>query len=182
MQGALGRGLAPRFPSTGLHAVQGGSFPRQFCFDPLSPKVRPEWVVRGFTEQLLGQDQSLQWAMPQYGIGKTSPERGNMAIASQGDAIGFSKREYVAFGGLRAYPLQQLRKLALVLRDRSLPLDHRAVRTLMSQALFQIGELLSSPPATLLCRNEQEDMFSALFDELQVIRVQLHNLDVTGFA
>ncbi|CAM9896127.1 unnamed protein product, partial [Ectocarpus fasciculatus] len=147
---------------------QGGMFSRQFCFDPLSPKVRPEWVVRGFTEQLLGQDQSLQWAMPQYGIGKTSPARGNMAIASQGDAVGFSKREYLAFGGLRAYPLQQLRKLALVLRDRSLPLDHPAVRTLMSQALFQIGELSSSPPATLLWRGDQEDMFSALFDELQV--------------
>ncbi|CAM9957051.1 unnamed protein product, partial [Ectocarpus sp. 4 AP-2014] len=147
---------------------QGGSFSRQFCFDPLSPKVRPEWVVRGFTEKLLGQDQSLQWAMPQYGIGKTSPERGNISIARQGDAVGFSKREYLAFGGLRAYPLQQLRKLALVLRDRSLPLDHPAIRTLMSQALFQIGELSDSCPATLLWRNDQEDMLSALFDELQV--------------
>lgn len=160
---------------------QGGLFSRQFCFDPLSPKVRPEWVVRGFTEELLGQDQSLQWAMPQYGIGKTSPARGNISIASQGDAVGFSKREYLAFGGLRAYPLQQLRKLALVLRDRTLPLDHPAVRTLTSQALFQIGELSDSSPATLLWRNDQEDTFSALFDELQVSGALLRGAQLRNY-
>lgn len=151
---------------------EGGDFPvdlRSFYFDPFSPSVRAEWVARELTEQLSESNRSLQWAMPQYGMGQTSPERGNLAIATQSDAPAWlNKRQYLAFGRVRAYPLIQCRQLMLVLKDRTLPLDHPAVRTLVSQALFQLGELSSSQPATLLWRHDQADTFAALFHELEV--------------
>lgn len=152
---------------------RGGSFSASqrlgFCFDPFSAGILPEWTARAFTEQLPEEDQSLQWAMPQYGIGKTSPERGNLAIVNQRDAPDWlGKRQFLAFGGVRAYPLAQQRKLVLVLQDRSLPLGRPAVRSLTCQALYQIGELSSAAPTTLLWRHDQEEVFAALADELQV--------------
>ena len=151
---------------------KGGSFSadkRDFCFDPFSPDILSEWTTRAFTEQLSEEDRSLQWAMPQYGIGRTSPERGNLAIVSQSDAPNWlGKHQFLAFGGVRAYPLLQQRKLVLVLRDRSLPLGRPAVRTLVCQALYQIGELSTAPSITLLWRHDQDEVFTALFDELKV--------------
>ena len=151
----------------------GGSFSgghqQTFCFDPFSPGVRSEWTTRAFTEQLSGPDQSLQWAMPQHGVGKTSPERANLAIVNQSDAPDWlGKRQFLAFGGVRAYPFAQLRKMALVLRDRSLPLGRPAVRSLMSQALYQIGELSTALPTTLLWRHDQAEVVEAIVDELKV--------------
>lgn len=158
--------------SPGRMLWQGGDLSadqRSFYFDPFSTRVCEEWVAREFTEQLPGSDRSLQWAMPQYGISKTSSERGNVAIATQSDApTWLSKRQYLAFGRVRAYPLMQCRQLALALKDRILPLDRLAVRVLVAQALFQLGELSSSQPATLLWRHDQADTFSALFHELKV--------------
>ncbi|CAM9708595.1 unnamed protein product, partial [Scytosiphon promiscuus] len=156
--------------SPGRILWEGGDFPpdkRSFCFDPLSRKVQAEWIALEFTEQLSGSDRSLQWAMPQYG-GQTSPDRGNLAIATQSDAPSWlSKRQYMAFAQVRAYPLVQYRQLALVLKDRTLPLDRPAVRTLVSQALFQLGELSSREPATLLWRHGQAETLAALFHELE---------------
>ena len=152
---------------------------QDFCFDPFSPDIRSEWTARAFTEKLSDQDQSLQWAMPQYGIGQTSPERSNLAIVNQIDAPEWlGKRQFLAFGGVRAYPLAQQRKLVLMLRDRTLPLGRPAVRSLVCQALYQIGELSAGvaslyrglPAIQLLWRHDQEKVFAALVDELQVKR------------
>ncbi|CAM9452387.1 unnamed protein product [Ectocarpus fasciculatus] len=163
----------PDILSPGRMLWHGGSFPgdrRNFSFNPFSTQVREEWVAQGYTEKLSESDgQHLQWALSQHGIGQTSPERGNVALANQGDAPKWlNKRQYLAFGGVRAYPLTQCRQLMLVLRDRTLPLNHPAVRTLVSQALFHVGDLSSSVPATLLWRHDQADEFSALFDELKI--------------
>ncbi|CAM9681753.1 unnamed protein product, partial [Ectocarpus sp. 8 AP-2014] len=160
--------------SPGRMLWHGGSFPgdrRDFCFNPFSSKVDQEWISEGYTEQLWEPDrQRLQWALPQHGVGQTSPERGNVALATQGDAPDWlNKRQYLAFGGVRAYPLTQCRQLMLVLRDRTLPLDHPAVRTLVSQALFHVGDLSTSVPSTLVWRHDQADAFAALFDELKVV-------------
>ncbi|CAM9858519.1 unnamed protein product [Ectocarpus sp. 6 AP-2014] len=159
--------------SPGRMLWRGGSFPgdmRDFCFNPFSSKVDQEWISEGYTEQLSEPDgESLQWALPQHGVGQTSRERGNIALATQGDTPEWlNKRQYLAFGGVRAYPLTQCRQLMLVLRNRTLPLDHPAVRTLVSQALFHVGDLSTSVPSTLLWRHDQADAFAALFDELKI--------------
>ncbi|CAN0036131.1 unnamed protein product, partial [Scytosiphon promiscuus] len=157
--------------SPGRILWEGGDFPpdkRSFYVNPFSPRVKAEWIAYEFTEQLSGSDRSLQWAMRQYGVGQASPVRGNMAIATQSDAPSWlSKRQYMAFAQVRAYPLGQYRQLALVLKDRTLPLDHPAVCTLVSQALFQLGDLSSREPATLLWRHDQADTLTALFHELK---------------
>ena len=44
-------------------------------------------------------------------------------------------------GALRAYPLQQLRKLISCLESKTLPLENVAVRHLIEQSLYQIGEI-----------------------------------------
>ncbi|CAM9964866.1 unnamed protein product, partial [Scytosiphon promiscuus] len=151
---------------------QGGDFSadkRSFPFDPFSSGIRPEWLADGYTEQLGGPDSRLQWAMSQYGIDKTSCERGNLAMATMDDRPEWLRRsQYVEFGKVRAYPLTQCHQLALVLKDRSLPLSRPAVRTLVQQALFQIGDVSMGRPTMMLWRQEEADSFAALFHELKI--------------
>ena len=136
-------------------------------FNPFSSLVQPEWMVVEHTERLM--ESSLQWAMPQRGFASTDCTRGNLAIATQGDApTWLDKVAYITFGSLRAYPLLQLRKLAVALRERSLPLDQPDVRRLVCQALFHVGDISSEGPISLLWREDEMDTFSALFDELRV--------------
>lgn len=53
-----------------------------------------------------------------------------------------TKEEFLEFGGLRAYPLLQLRKMCMAIKFRTLPLGHTAVQVLLKQLLFHIGELV----------------------------------------
>ena len=140
---------------------------KRSCFNPFSGKVQPDWMVEEHTERL--KERSLQWAMPQRGFESTARSRGNMAIATQGHAPSWlDKVAYIAFGTLRAYPLLQLRKLAVALRERSLPFDQPDVRTLVRQALFHVGDISSRAPIRLLWREDEMDLFATLFDELRV--------------
>ena len=136
-------------------------------FNPFSRCMRPEWLVVENTEKL--EDESLQWAMAQHGFDGTHRTRGNRAIATQGDApTWLDKVEFLTFGSLRAYPLLQLRKLAVALRERSLALDQNDARKLVCQALFHVGEISSLAPIRLIWREDEMDEFSAIFDELKV--------------
>ena len=63
----------------------------------------------------------------------------------------------------------QLRKLAVALRERSLPLDQPDVRRLVCQALFHVEDISGSEePVSLLWREDEMDIFATLFDELRV--------------
>ena len=154
----------------GVMMWKGGRYDgdrKESSFNPFSGLVQPEWMVVESTEQL--KDRSLQWAMPQHGFERTNGTRGNLAIATQGDApTWLDKVGYITFGSLRAYPLMQLRKLAVALRERSLPLDQPDVRRLVYQALFHVGDISSRKPASLLWREDEMDIFATLFDELRV--------------
>ena len=112
-------------------------------FNPFAA-VPDSLVVEAFTEQLPQQDgaQALQWAMPQQGSGDASAaDRGNLAIACQDLRPGWlSKPGYLAFGALRAYPLTQMRQLCTALHERSLPLGHAAVQTLIRQVGGWVGK------------------------------------------
>ncbi|CAN0000368.1 unnamed protein product, partial [Hapterophycus canaliculatus] len=126
-------------------------------------------ITHAYTEQLARPDRSLQWAMPQYGIGRTSCTRGNLAMTIPNERPNWLRRwQYLEFGKVRAYPLTQCHHLALVLKNRSLPLDCPAVRALALQALFQLGDLSRGEPTIMLWRQDETDTFEALFRELQV--------------
>ena len=137
-------------------------------FNPFSNLIQPEWMVIESTERL--KERSLQWTMPQRGFERTDGARGNLAIATQGDAPSWlDKVAHITFGSLRAYPLMQLRKLAVALRERSLPLDQPDVRRLVCQALFHVGDIASNEESiSLLWREDEMDIFATLFDELRV--------------
>lgn len=107
-------------------------------FQPLSDKALTEY----WTEQMPVSDMSLQWTMPIRGDKKLAQTRGNMSIASQ-DAKPewLNKQAYHAFCNLRAYPLQQMRKLLIALEESSLPMTRRAVQHLLRQCMHQVGPL-----------------------------------------
>lgn len=111
------------------------------CFDPfraMPPPVR----VQLFTVQLHGLEKKMQWAVEQHGE-HSKPERGNVPEARQDIKLGWLARkpDFLTFGALRAYPKQQMRKVIAALNDSLLPLDHPAVRLLLLQTFYHVGEL-----------------------------------------
>lgn len=135
-------------------------------------------VVEGFTEQLPSGAAALQWAMPLYGDGKTTAaDRSSLPIARQDQQPRWiSKPGFLAFGALRSYPLLQLRQLCVALRDRTLPLGHPAVRTLVRQALYHVGQLTGGEQPALLWRTEWGSGGSAHSDLLETLHDELHAL------
>ena len=116
-------------------------------FDPFR-LMPPAVLVHKFTVTLGSGAEQLQWAAEQHGS-ESKPERGNKPEAVQDIKLHWLSRkpEHLAFGALRAYPKQQIRKMLSALHDRNLPLDQPAVRLLLLQTLFHLGEL--SPDAAL---------------------------------
>ena len=104
----------------------GGNFGPDHCSNYILPfgKVLTQATVHFFTETLPAAFTSMQWAMPIYGA-CVSADRGNYTLANQDTRPGWlSTPEFLAFGALRAYPNQQMRKLCIVLHNRSLPFHH----------------------------------------------------------
>ena len=59
---------------------------------------------------------------------------------------------FQALGSLRTYPLTQLRKLCVALRERMLPWGRPAVQAVVRQALYHLGELTDSAEPELSWR------------------------------
>eukprot|EP00198_Chlamydomonas_reinhardtii_P008814 XP_001698151.1 predicted protein [Chlamydomonas reinhardtii] len=128
---------------TGSAADSGCGFPTYFnpfaCVDVTT-------VEEFFTERLPGKAAALQWAAHQHTTVEATPrDRGNWALASQESCPTelLSKSEFLQFGRMRSYPLQQLRNLCEVLRrqDQALPLTGPAVQLLLRQLLFHVGPI-----------------------------------------
>ncbi len=147
-------------------------------FNPFS-KYNHTDMVDFFTEKLTGEAKHLQWAMPQYGA-QVARNRSNLAIANQnGKPNWLNKPGYFDFGSLRAYPFQQLRKLCVALRERTLPLGNHAVQALIRQALYHVGDISQENTPAFIWREEWEENscsqllqtlckeVSSLADELQ---------------
>ena len=131
--------IAPRLTWTGgsfdLDA-RGGAY-----FNPFAP-LSDAALVCSFTEPLTQGQRSMQWALVQQGD-KSESCRGNVPEARQDIKPSWlaGKTELFSFGALRAYPNQQVRKLCVALRERSMPLSEGAVRKLLQSALYHLGEL-----------------------------------------
>jgi hypothetical protein len=150
-------------------------------------QVDSQLLADNFTERLPASCSSLQWAMLQVGSRAATPaERGNQGIARQDEKPSWlTKPGYLALTSLRAYPLSQLQRLCVALREQLLPLGHPAVLTMVKQAVMQIGEVvqagsISSSSSTssvrLLWRTDwQQDggSLAALGFELQQLASQL---------
>eukprot|EP00899_Mesostigma_viride_P028443 jgi/Mesvir1/8784/Mv02694-RA.1 len=133
--------LAPSLGWKGCGFAPAGS---QDLFDPFA--AIPNYSVVDYYSELLrddiGDTDDLQWAIPLDGTDDTDATRGNIAIAEQKWRPSWlSKPQYLAFGALRAYPNQQVRKMCIALRDKLLPLDRPAVHTLLRMAAYHLGEL-----------------------------------------
>ena len=74
----------------------------------------------------------MQWAIEQHGR-ESAEDRGNWPEAAQDASPDWlvGKRQPLAFTALRAYPIRQMRKLCVALRQQSLPLDQPAVLALL---------------------------------------------------
>jgi hypothetical protein len=90
-----------------------------------------------------GVDTTLQQFLSLADDGRLfSSARGNVGIATQfSKPKWMDKQEYLEFAALRAFPLQQIRKLCRIMYERLLPLNRPEVRTLMEHALFQLGNI-----------------------------------------
>ena len=122
----------------------GGSFvldQRGGYFNPFVSLPDVVLVIM-FTETLKPPHHPMQWAMAQHGHASLA-SRGNVAEARQDVKPDWlaGKPELFTFGAMRAYPNQQIRKICIALRERSMPLDHPAVRRLLQSSLYHLGEL-----------------------------------------
>ena len=99
-------------------------------------------LVLTFTETLTPTHRPMQWAMAQHGAAALA-SRGNVAEARQDIKPDWlaGKPELFSFGAMRAYPNQQIRKICIALRERSMPLDNPAVRRLLQSSLYHLGVL-----------------------------------------
>ncbi|KAG2486452.1 hypothetical protein HYH03_014899 [Edaphochlamys debaryana] len=108
-------------------------------FNPFAPVPAVE-VERFFTAVLPAGAEALQWAL--HTPEEPPADRGNWAIAWQDQRPSrLDKPAFLAFGSLRAFPLRQLWRLCVALRERTLPLGHPAVHVLVRQLLYHMGTL-----------------------------------------
>jgi len=117
--------------------VTGGSFELDIrsngYFDPFT-EIDFRATVVYFTETLPACFRSMQWCLPVWSnqldtwskqMQLESKTRGNLALAVQYTKPKWlSKKEFLSFGALRAFPNQQDRKICVALHDRSLPLEN----------------------------------------------------------
>lgn len=113
-----------------------------------------------FAEPLV-QQCSLDWLVPQPGFARTAATRGNESIAAheRSDVEWLSKAAFLELAAVRAFPQQQLRKVCMALRKShlSLPLEQQAVRSVLLQALYHLGELSEITPTRLEWKHDQSE-------------------------
>ena len=102
-------------------------------------------TVSYFTELLPANRDSkiLQWSLYlPHESENINPMRGNRPYASLDlKTHWLSKEGFLHFAGMRQFPDMVLRKMCIALKKETLPLHHDSVQTLLTQSLFQIGDL-----------------------------------------
>jgi hypothetical protein len=135
-------------------------------------------LVLSFTETLKPTHRSMQWAVAQHGAASLA-SRGNVAEARQDIKPDWlaGKPELFSFGAMRAYPNQQIRKVCIALRERSMPLDNPAVRRLLQSSLYHLGVLSNDANPRPVWRTDLEHHggWEALRLELADLADELQN-------
>ncbi|KAF0718113.1 hypothetical protein As57867_001892, partial [Aphanomyces stellatus] len=124
------------------------------CMNPFS--TTRESVSTFFTHQFSAPDDPLQWAIQSPAVAEVSESRrGNLAYANLFmKPTAFTKNGFLAFGSMRSFPNQQLRKLIDAVHTRTLPLDQVCVVQLIRQTMCQLGSLSDTPVPTLLWKRD----------------------------
>jgi hypothetical protein len=79
-----------------------------------------------------------------------------------------SKSQQIAVASLRSYPHAQFRKLALILSDKSIPIDNKVTATAIKMVLFNIGCLSDDVmPKQLLRRDMELGVRESIYYSLQ---------------
>ncbi|KAG2488307.1 hypothetical protein HYH03_013157 [Edaphochlamys debaryana] len=131
--------LKPRMAWCGSGAEADIGLGASGCFNPFAP-VPASAVELFYTATLPAEAAALQRAL--HTPESPSAERGNWALARQDLRPDWlSKPGFLDFASLRAFPLRQLWRLCVALRERTLPLGHPAVHVLVRQLLYHIGTL-----------------------------------------
>ncbi|KAL4150964.1 hypothetical protein PRNP1_010350 [Phytophthora ramorum] len=109
-------------------------------------------VIDSFIEQLPQSYRQLQWMNSWPGIGDI---RGNLVYAKlHQQPEEFEKAAFIALGSLRAFANQQYRKLQWALREDIFPWGHPSVKTIVRQALYQVGALTNDVTPKLLWKTD----------------------------
>ena len=101
-----------------------------------------QFSVQYFTESLAKAEDTLSWALPisHAKADDINKERGNEPIAKlHKKPQHMSCTQFLAFGGLRATPAMQLRRITEVLESKSLQFSRPETRVLLLSALYQVG-------------------------------------------
>ncbi|KAJ9453254.1 hypothetical protein DIPPA_05970 [Diplonema papillatum] len=111
--------------------------------DPFFGSAKERMTAEVYTEALpQGIFKPLQWAMYVSTSDELDLTRSNKWIADQArlrQVSGFDKKALQAFTCLRAGPRQQHRRVCSLLREDLLCLTNKAVRTLLRQAMHNVG-------------------------------------------
>lgn len=141
--------------------------------DPINPfnNIPVADSAAKFTESL-SPGNKKSWEMIQRGI-HTPKRRENLALALLNEISPwlFGKNSFLSYGNIRSFPYQQVRKLCIALKDRTLPLGHDNVRTLIQQTVYHIGDMPGDGETILPWRT---DLFH--FDGWNVLHQVLHDL------
>jgi len=160
-------------------AKLGTPIGKQVMFDPQS--IPEPMKVTHFTASLPRQAKQLQYALEQPGNGLVKKERSNIGIANpQAKPTWLNTPAYEAFVTLRAYPLQQMRKLLCYLHDDTLPLGQSQVHTLVRQVIYHIGEIKANPIGVGVHLEWKRDMaesggFEVLASEIRRIMEEIRD-------
>ena len=145
--------------------------------NPFIADLFPLYVSADFTETLSGEggESKLSWALQQPGFSLVDNCRSNVGIADQeGKPTEMDKDAYLCFAAVRAYPLQQVRKICSALHNRSLLLEDQATRVLFVQSLCHLGDFYesASPTYDTSILQWKQDWFAG--DWLRVLTHELH--------
>ncbi|KAG2492072.1 hypothetical protein HYH03_009568 [Edaphochlamys debaryana] len=168
-------GLLPCMGWPGSGAAADQQLGLSGYFNPFAP-VPAAAVEDIFTATLPAGAKDLQWAL--HTPEEPSADRGNIAVARQDLRPSWlDKPAFLAFGSLRAFPLRQLWRLCVALRERTLPLGHPAVHVLVRQLLYHIGTLTDGASPEPLWRTgwdeEPNGVLPTLCGELAALAEQM---------
>mmetsp|Transcript_21573 Transcript_21573/g.45067 ORF Transcript_21573/g.45067 Transcript_21573/m.45067 type:complete len:673 (-) Transcript_21573:551-2569(-) len=122
----------------------GGDLSFDQCSNEINPfaNVDHYCIVSHFTERLGSESSDLQWALIQPGDDYINLSRGNLPYSSQHNKPAWlTRNQYISFASMIAYPKIQLRNILKAFLNNELPFEKCPVQTLISQALFQIGQI-----------------------------------------
>ncbi len=146
----LPRSVGPQLVDHCTSSEQCRWYPSNFGFQLVSEsQTHPSKITTNltrlvFTLPMPHPMEAFQWVIRTPDSNAEKSKRGNL-IYTKLDKIpkGFSKSAFIAFGSLRSFPIQQMRKMISILLDKLLPFDHPAAMAVMRQTMFEVGPIAS---------------------------------------